>query len=205
MNPPRHRVPANWGYCFEGNANAFCSALDLAVDSVKDRPFRYCEIGLGHGDGMRAAQRYLHQSGIDHRFIGVDIATCDQAAWMPKDYPFPDLTEIHLCGSTKFFEYPQSDLGFVFIDGCHGSPCAGSDFHGAENLMAAGGVVVFHDSDPGCQGLHLQPHCGMGIDVRHALWWLGLLDGSRPGWNLITETTGDKSKGGHGMSIFQRS
>ena len=197
-------MPANWGFCFDGNAGAFCSALDLAIDSVPDRPFAYCEIGLGHGDGMRAAQEYLAQSGTNLGFIGVDIATCDQAARMPSSYPFPDLTQIHLCGASKFFEDAGMDLGFVFIDGCHGSPCVKSDFLGAEKIVVPGGVVVFHDSDPGCQGLHFQPHCEMGIEVRRELLHLGLVDGSRAGWNLIAETTGDKSKGGHGMSIFQR-
>lgn len=97
----------------------------------------------------------------------------------------------------------QHPLGFVFIDGCHGYECCKADFAWVEPMVMLGGVVCFHDATAGCQGLHVQPHCGTGIDVRRALKDLGLLPGHgeyRSGWGFLEEVAGAP----HGCVFVQR-
>lgn len=204
MNPPRFAVPAKWGLCFDGNEATYCSALDLAHDAAGNGWLNYVEIGLGYGDTMRAAQVYLKHHRYEFSTIGVDIPSCYHGARTPDCYPFPARTKICLNGSESFFRDAEIYLHFVFIDGCHGAACVKADFLGAERVIAPGGVVVFHDTDIGCQGIHFQDHCKTGIDARKAVIDLGLLDGSRKGWKVLAETTGDKSRGGHGILVIQR-
>jgi predicted O-methyltransferase YrrM len=202
----KFKVPHNWGLCFDGNGGAFCDALDAALESHSG-VFRYVEIGIGYGGGLRAVDEYLSQTGADYDLQGVDIATCNGEAANSAFYPHPERTRISLIGASQFLAtYARCDFkaDFVFIDGCHGAKCVEADFLGAEKIIRVGGVVAFHDTDPGCQDLHMQPHCGTGIRAREAVQKLGLLDNSRPGWVKLDETTGDKSRGGHGCLFVKR-
>lgn len=203
MNAPRFAVPDKWGLCFAGNEAPFCSALDTTLASQQG-PFRYVEIGIGYGDCLRAVDDYLTQAGADYTLFGVDIQTCNEAARDEESYPHPERTQIHLSGSDVFLMTFKEKADFVFIDGCHGCDCVYRDFLGAEKIIRPGGVVAFHDTDPGCQDIHWQPHCETGIRARTAVRKLGLLDDTRPGWKKIGETSGDKSKSGHGCLFVQR-
>lgn len=204
MNPPRFTVPAKWGLCFAGNESAFCSALDVAL-ATADTTFQYVEIGIGHGDGLRAVSQYLAQQEKPFHLTGVDIASCDRNALNPASYPHKEHISIKLNGAANFFRNCASwQADFIFIDGCHGAPCVESDFLGAEKVMRSGGVVAFHDTDPGCQDIHMQPHCQTGIRAREAVEKLGLLNDTRKGWFKIGETTGDKELGGHGCLFVKK-
>lgn len=199
----KFQVPHNWGLCFAGNGGAFCEALDAALATAGPL-FRYVEVGIGYGDGLRAVDEYLAQTGISYHLQGVDIATCNPAASEVQNYRNPGRMHIDLGGAKKFLARYPHRADFVFIDGCHGEDCVREDFFGAERIVRMGGVVAFHDTDPGCQDLHFQPHCGTGIRAREAVQKLGLLDDKRPGWQRIGETTGDKGNGGHGCLFVQR-
>lgn len=87
---------------------------------------------------------------------------------------------------------------YVFIDGCHGAPCVTRDFLEAEKIVRPGGIICFHDTSENCQGNHLQPHCGTGIDARAAVSDLGLLDGTNAAWEYLEETPGSVMNGTHG-------
>lgn len=202
----KHRVPHNWGLCFDGNGGAFCEAIDAALETQAGL-FRYIEVGIGYGGGLRAVQEYLEQTGLEYHMQGVDITTCHPDARNLANYAKPERIAISLEGAGEFLKkYDQAgkQADFVFIDGCHGAPCVMADFKAAEKVVRVGGVVAFHDTDPGCQDLHLQPHCGTGIRAREAVQKLGLLDDTRPGWVKINETTGDKNRGGHGCLFVKR-
>lgn len=202
----RHRVPHNWGLCFDGNGSAFCEALDTALETTAGT-FRYLEVGIGYGGGLRAVQEYLEQTGVDYHLQGVDILTCNPEARNVANYVRPEKVAISLEGAAEFLKHYHKSgrqADFVFIDGCHGAPCVLADFKAAEKIVRVGGVVAFHDTDPGCQDLHFQPHCGTGIRAREAVHKLGLLDDTRPGWVKIGETTGDKNRGGHGCLFVKR-
>jgi len=210
MNSPKFRVPSAWGLCFAGNEEHYCAAIDAAMDASHGFMgiFIYLEIGLGYGDTMRAAQDYMLQSGRPFRCFGVDIVTCNGQAALAENYPAKD-TIICLDGAKTFLERAANGpnprvADFVFIDGCHGAECVSSDFLGVEKIVHPGSIVVFHDTDHGCQDIHLQPHCGTGIRAREAVEKLGLLDDSRPGWKKLEETSGNKDRGGHGCLFVQR-
>lgn len=216
------RIPSNWGFCFAGNEAAFCRALQVAHETHethKNGFFDYLEIGLGHGACLRAVSEFLEQfDGLDWRLVGVDLPLWTGNGNLPESlgryYCGPASVEdaklrpartISLCltGAQEFLRRTTQSFDFVFIDACHGKACVMADFYGAEPLVKPGGVVCFHDTSPGCQGMHYQPHCGTGIDARAAVEELGLLDDSRKGWEKLFETAGDQQKGGHG-SLFVR-
>ena len=90
-------------------------------------------------------------------------------------------------------------IDMVFVDGCHGEKCVRQDFFKVLPLVRSGGIVVFHDASPQCQGQHHQPHCGTGIAVREGLKRLGLLDDEVPGWRKIAETNAQ-----HGIVAVRR-
>lgn len=216
-------IPEAWGFCFAGNEGAFCAALERAIDTQPSaKRFTYVEIGIGHGDCLKAVAEYLEQfiihpdierlhentgAGIvDYELHGVDVPNYCGHAMRPDEMgrAFVKM-ELHLCGAEAFFQlWNRGTLDFVFIDACHGKACVKRDFLGAEKIVRAGGVVAFHDTDPESQGLHFQQHCKTGIDARAAVEELHLLDGSRAGWRVIGETSGDKARGGHGCLFVQK-
>lgn len=191
----------------EGNQASFCNALDTALQAAGS-VFRYAEIGIGYGGTLNAVGDYLSETGIAFQLHGCDIPEFSGNAASVANYNHPKNLTLHLVGSERFLSEPQwkaNPFHFIFIDGCHGEACARRDFLIAEKIISPGGVIAFHDTDPGCQDIHFQPHCGTGIRVRAALEKLGLLDDSREGWRKLDETSGDKSKGGHGMVFVLRS
>ena len=193
-----------------GNEQAFCNALDLAVLDPKD-PYIYFEIGIGNGDTMEAARQWLSGRELPYFIVGVDLpdysGTVRNLGWH-QIFMNGKTEEVHpmnvsYTGSEHFLSKSWLEANFIFIDGCHGSPCAKRDFLLAEKKIKDGGVICFHDTDPNCQGQHFQEHCNMGIDVRKALEDLGLLDDRRPGWTKLFETSGDRTRSGHGAAFFK--
>lgn len=196
-----------------GNEQAFCNALDIAAAAgEKNEPYIYFEIGIGNGDTMQAAAYWMDQRGYPYFIIGVDLpeysGTVRNLGWhtvtQMGDKPHAwEPMNVAYVGSQEFLHKIFMPANFIFIDGCHGRPCATHDFLLAEKKIKNGGVICFHDTDPNCQGIHFQPHCNMHIDVRGALEDLGLLNNQRPGWKKLFETDGDKSRSGHGAAFFQ--
>lgn len=188
-------IPEHWGFCMAGNEESFCRMLDVATTAGD--PFIYYEIGIGHGDTLQAVDQYT--ASWSRVLVGVDVPV-----WQPqKDKPLTVLNLLTL-GSEVFLSAEDTPkANFIFIDGCHGSPCVKRDFLLAEKKIRPKGIIAFHDADPNCQGRHFQDHCGMGIDVRNALQDLGLLDDTRPGWKKVEETSGDVYRAGHGIVFVQ--
>ena len=191
----------NWGFCMVGNEEAFCEMLQNAAWNARGRTFVYWEIGLGELRTFYNVEAYLRRCG-PHQFemTGVDVP-----GWRPVR-PTTAQSLLHLCGSFQWFDrsLPES-ADFIFIDACHSYCCATNDFNGASKCLRPGGIACFHDVNPEIQGTEPQTHCGGAtIGVRKACEDLGLLDGTRPGWKLIRETTGDVQKGGRGCLFFQK-
>jgi hypothetical protein len=180
--------------------------LDAAIASSK-APFTYVEIGIGYGQTLNSVCDYVSQHGIEFLCHGVDVPAFVGKASVSASYSHPDNVRLHLVGSSAFLTNALVEgirPDFIFIDGCHGCQCVVDDFLGAERIISPGGVVAFHDTDPGCQDIHHQPHCGTGIRARAAVAKLGLLDGIRTGWKKFDETSGNKGAGGHGCLFVQR-
>jgi hypothetical protein len=182
-----------WGFCMAGNEETFLQMIDRS--EVKGEPIVYYEIGLGHGDTICRVNEHI--GSREAYIVGVDVP-----GWKP-NYPMPGAININLEGSGTFLKNAPMRANYIFIDGCHGSPCVTSDFLLAEKIVRVGGIICFHDTDPNCQGHHFQDHCNMSIDVRAALEKLGLLDDSRPGWKKIGETMG-KFPEAHGCVWVQK-
>ncbi len=106
---------------------------------------------------------------------------------------------VFLTGSAVELAHPWPALDFVFVDGCHGKACVKRDFISLHGLMREGGIVAFHDASVGCQGMHMQPHCGTGIAVRQGLTELGLFANEIEGWKFLGETSAS-----HGVAFFQK-
>ena len=204
---PARKIPPRWGFCFQDGRNegAFCEAIDAALATQPTgKPFVYVEIGVGHGGALKAVSEYLSQiPGLEYELHGCDVPNYSGHAIDFSVVPENRIT-LHLCGAENFWQQFGKTPDFVFIDACHGKACVMRDFMGAEWLTRMGGVVCFHDTDPNCQGAHLQPHCGTGIDARAAVEKLGLLHETRHGWRKLNETPGDIGRGVHGCLFVQR-
>lgn len=192
-----------------GNEHTFCDALDTAIKALKPgETFIYYEIGIGNADTMLAVHSWLTQRQVQHEIIGVDLPNYQGGAtnYNFNEQPSASFGNISLAltGSEAFLTNVSQKANFIFIDACHGAPCVTRDFLLSEKKIKKGGVICFHDTDPNCQGIHFQDHCGTGIDARRAVEELGLLNDTRPGWVKIGETHGDKSKGGHGALWVQQ-
>ena len=177
-----------------GNEQTFCDALEVASQDVDH--FRYLEIGLGNCGTLRAVAVFLDQLGLSWEAHGVDLPGFQGKVFNTK-------VTIHPVGSEAFLELDHKSWHFAFIDACHGKACAMREFLAIEPWIEPGGVVCFHDTDPHCQGRHMQPHCGTGIDVRAAVEELGLLGGDRQGWEILSQTPG-RPPNDHGATWFRR-
>lgn len=211
------RVPQRWGFCFKGNEVEFSRALaDVAAQFPGGMD--YWEIGIGHGDTMLAADDVLCQAGVPYRVTGVDVARYGghaiqpskmggrfQGVIAPEQVHGMPWKSINVCltGSAEFLSRVQHRPAFVFIDACHCYECPKREFLEVEKRILPGGIVIFHDTDPWCQGRHSPQPCGGGIDVRRAVQDLGLLDGSRDGWDRIDELFGQPPDS-HGILIVRR-
>lgn len=196
-----------------GNEAAFLKYIQNRVEEGECNDFNYLEIGVAEGHTMAGVCEFL--KGLDKkrwRVIGVDIPNgwsfnIDSIHRNLDKYGLHfvenyDTNVIYHFGYGPFLATPQGGsrefmhllpigFDFVFIDGCHGYNCVRRDFLNVSKRMRKGGVVAFHDANESCQGIHIQPCCQEGINVRKALKDLGLLDGKCEGWEFLEETNAE--------------
>jgi hypothetical protein len=215
--------------------------------------FNYVEIGVAMGETLREVTRVVREVTREWvydnwRTIGVDLpdgyalnmgmvraAMPEVKVWGLSGLE-PDRVEMAygrpnmvLWNSVEFLTWwgkrmEGERIDVALVDGCHGKWCVMQDFLALEPLMAPGGIVIFHDAGIADQGFDFQPHCKEGINVRMALWTLGLLpDGGgmtkdqarkdqgnpkaqiqREGWEWVEEIPGDKARGGNSCVVVRR-
>lgn len=209
-----------FGLCMAGVEMAFIETLLDRVAASKeracelDRLVNYMEIGVAEGKTLSAVCAVLRESCGSHwNALGIDIPkgwSLDERAARERISPYLNarlelapsyqVLTTGLIGNRLIPIYP---IDFAFVDGCHGKACVKADFIALTRHMRPGGVVCFHDALPQDQGYHMQPHCGTGIAVREGLRELGLLENKLPGWKLLREVPGDKTKEGNGIVMVQ--
>lgn len=199
-------IPEQWGLCMQGNETMFVDCLHevSATRQAGDRePFHYVEIGFAGGQTLHAVGQVLSQLGKPFRLTGYDLAdgwsldlATAESLLKPTGWNYKLNT---VSGRVNLLAQPKKlNIDLAFIDGCHGAPCVVADFIAVSAHLRPGGMVIFHDASANCQGYHMQPHCGTGIDVRAALNQLGLLENWLPGWKLVGETQAD-----HGIAVVR--
>lgn len=198
----------NFGICTAGTEEQFEAALrELANPG---QPFVYCEIGVAHCETWRAVCEILSETGALWRTIGIDPWIYAFEAYQKGIEPLYGIDRALMLVQTReeAFATEMERIGprldFVFIDGCHGKPCAIGDFLAVESLVVPGGLVVFHDFGPDSQGTEMQTHCLQPVGVREATADLRLLQDMRPGWSRLPDWVGDKSRNGATCGCFQR-
>jgi len=211
------------GICLEGNESYFLAYLRQAM--LRFEYATYLEVGVAAGQTFEPVFKELgtHRRGWSRVAVDipggwslnqgfatrlglkiVDDAWC--RLWETSEYAHnpsfrpEELLVLHKDGVHGFPLHLWSQIGFALIDGCHGAPCVKKDFEYVEKCTRVGSIVAFHDVNKECQGIHTQPHCKTGIDVRRALTDLGLLNNTRQGWRLLHEVTGVP----HACAFFER-
>lgn len=204
-----------YGICMEGNEASFADAVAASWRS----DFRFVEIGMATAQTTRGIIDQVATLGSAWRGFTFDLpdgwsmnleqATTNlgQAIGDVVLTPGQPLNgqdgkvQVVLQSAAAVLNGPDwtQTIDFAFIDGCHGAACVMQDFAAVAQHARIGAHIVFHDTTPSCQGIHLQPHCGTPIAVRAALNTLGLYTNAVPGWLFVTETTAP-----HGIAIFRK-
>lgn len=181
--------------------------LDEMMDKLKAEfgEIRMIEIGVFGAGTVRGAYRRAKEIGCPVQCVGVDFEK-----YRPN--PTPDANyEFHGVDSMDAWQNIKGDFGLLFIDGCHCVNHAQCDFLNYSPLVKVGGYCLFHDTALPTgeheQGEWPQDHSYAGkpasvLGVRKALENLGLLQGHRKDWQLVTEIPSDT--GLMGMCLFRK-
>lgn len=180
------------GFTFGGLCKVF-------VDNLLEGSMVSCDIPNGWSLAPEKLKRNMDSSGVTWS-VSTSIHIPDHNA-----------ASIYMISGRDLIGVLNRDYGFkpsfVFVDGCHGH-CVKGDFLSIEPTVPVGGIVAFHDSGTfeNKGDCDWQGHCGTFIRVRPELETLGLLDGTRNGWELIDDVQGDREYGGegHGCVFVQR-
>jgi len=204
-----------WGLSMAGCDTAIIAALYATLDATEGL-VRYVEIGVAAGATFAQVCRRLAASGRPWQAIGLELPEgvegfllpgpwcLDEAAFKEATAPFGDQAALHRAISQEWLARSDEPVTLALIDGCHEQACIVADFLALEPRIVPGGVVIFHDTAEWSQDIDPQPHRGEPIRARAALDELGLLPGTRPGWQFLAEAPGWKAAGGRGCMAFQR-
>lgn len=208
---------STYGICMDGNESAFSDALERAMTyaAARNERFTFVEIGMATAATTRGIVSHMRDRWCGATFDLPDGwslhlaeaqqnlgAACGKVVSAGQDISLDDARVTVVLESAADVLASRrwtAPIHFAFIDGCHGAPCVTRDFLAIATHAAPHAYVVFHDSTPSCQGVHMQPHCQTPIDVRRALQDLGLLNQTRQNWTLVQETTAP-----HGITIIKQ-
>lgn len=217
------------GIRYEGAEEGFEQTLRDVLDCGWDE-FNAIEIGSAGCATLRAIYDIIKdvRGDLPFRVIGVDIpqGLQNEIKEIQKNYPSeliiqnlieignaklsitPNVTNLLISdGVTLLKNNWNLPIHFAHIDALHCFCHSTQDFLAIEPHVVKNGIVVFHDTCPISQGKDLQ-HDNLYIDVRRAITELGLLNNTRPGWELVREIQGTRTEtnewGGHGCSVFRK-
>lgn len=180
-----------WGFHMadEFNSRAIANVLE-AASSLHPDGINYLEIGLGNCGTLNAVDFMLAQLPGKHTLTGLEIPLWTMA------YLVPYFAKLVI---REGHSIPEGFYDVILIDGCHCKNCVVEDFASAKKHLSPDGFIIFHDTNPECQGLHKDPgeHSEHGIQVVEALDACDLSD-----FTLIEETPG-VMPGTHGLRVYQ--
>jgi hypothetical protein len=212
------------------SVNGYETAIEELITKVLCLNFAtltYVEIGVAHGGTLGAIADIMRGVSEKWRAVGVELpngysydegevkrnmygrhltgsVVYDTKA--PVDPPWKQVT-VYLTDSRVFLsEFWRQPVHLALIDGCHCRECASKDFANIEDCVVPGGYVMFHDFGEDQIGQHQELQTGdhRQLDVRGACQQLGLLDGTRAGWEFVGELIGDKTRAGANMGVFKK-
>lgn len=203
------------GICWNGLEQTYLDHIIQTTTRFPHEQFRYVEIGIAEGKTLAAVSDHLRIMNIPHSITGVDkedgwsLNKAEVEKNMNEVLSLPTSTlntfSVDYRGSVEFLCEQRKNLTeihFLLIDGCHEMECAMLDFLLAEDLIPFGGIICFHDTDPGSQGQDVQPHHGKPIGVRDAITKLGLLM-PLGDWQVILDVT-EPPEGARGILMVRK-
>jgi predicted O-methyltransferase YrrM len=213
--------PPRFGLKTRGLEYILSNAMYAATQGTQGKAFTLLEIGTATGESTRAFYQVMKDNPAF--FAPFHLVSCD----LPDGWSLSTASVVkNIPDARIYFELAEYDAGngindvsvilqsshdilaswkipqinFAFIDGCHGYNCVAQDWRDVDALMPVGGIVVFHDADPQCQGQDIQPHCMEPIRVREAV-----TDGLRRTagkWKLLADIHADPDN--NGVIILQK-
>lgn len=213
--------PPMFGFKTKGLEYLLSNAVFAACQGTQRSPYVLFEIGTAHADSTRAFYSILKENPA--YFAPFSIVSCDLPdGWSLNTQSIvKNLPEARIHFELSEYDYgntvndvsvilqPSHDIlssrkiphiNFAFVDGCHGYNCAMQDWRDVDALMPPGGVIVFHDADPACQGSDIQPHCGEPIRVREAV--IDIVERHGDEYVLLADAEADF--GNNGVIILQK-
>lgn len=194
-----------FGYSMGGTEGA----IEERVNRIIKRFGRldYVEVGIGEGQTMLAVSDIASEQSAPWCIVGIDLL--NGRHFNPHKYLnnshrnitisnspckiYDGSISVWLSGSPHSICYIPFPIGYALVDACHCKDCTIADFLQVEKKVREGGIVAFHDAGEKDQVDEPQCRPDRGIRVIEAMKELGLLDGSRPGWRLDHEASGDRS------------
>jgi hypothetical protein len=132
------------GMCFDSDSDVF-DACCLAVLETK-KVVRILEIGMWKGYTARGFRRFIEEHGGTLDYWGIDPGLLEAP-----ESPFPGANFIHGKSEECFHRVP-GPFDIVFVDGNHSRNGVILDTFNYEPLVAERGFMIFHDTNPKCQG-----------------------------------------------------
>jgi hypothetical protein len=166
----------------------------LAVIHTDFGYVRFLEIGVLSGNTARGIVRQCNAIGCKVSGAGVDFAQ-----WRPNPTPCTDY-QFHAGDSMDAWRGIGSVFNLIFVDGCHCVNHSMCDFLNYSPMLEVGGYCLMHDTAAPLgretQDQYYQNHAYAGqpdsvLGVRDGLKKMGLLQGLRADWQLVTELKSD--------------
>ena len=157
------------GMCFDSDSDVLDAAC-LEVLKWK-RVVNVLEIGMWKGLTARGMKKFLEEHGGAINYWGIDPGLLEAP-----ECPFEGGHFIRGKSEESFHLFP-SGFDIVFVDGNHSRNGVILDIFNYEEKIAKGGFMIFHDTNPKCQGTGYEydgPHIpAFGIAVREAWALIG--------------------------------
>ena len=157
------------GMMFDGDSDVIDACLIACMRD--DRPVRVLEIGMWKGFTARGIKKFVEEKGGTLDYWGIDPGLLEEP-----EAPFPGANFIK-GKSEECFHLVDGLFDIVFVDGNHSRNGVILDTFNYEPKVAPEGFMIFHDTNPKCQGTGYEysgPNIPeFGIAVREAWTMMG--------------------------------